>query len=398
MAKTLKQIEERLSAIQGDIESRGSELTIDEITAFDNEVALLKEERNGLKDTAEKRQKLLDNIADGVEPSMAIHMLPKSNQEAETRSIDKFDTVEYRSAFMKYVTNGTQIPTEYRASTSVADVGVIIPTVVLNKVVDKLESTGMILPLVTRTSYKGGLSIPKSSVKPTASWVASGAGSTIQKMDTSGTVTFNYHKLRCAVAVTLEVEVMSLSAFESKLISNIVEAMTKAIEQSIIDGDGIGKPKGILAEDANEDQVISVDVINYTTLTEAEGALPQAYENNAVWCMSKKTFMSCIGMLDSTGQPIARVNYGIDGKPERRLLGREVICCDYITTFKSDLAVDTPFAFLFDFKDYALNTNYETTLSKYKDEVNDDTVTKAIMLVDGKVIDNNSLVVLKKKG
>ena len=61
-------------------------------------------------------------------------------------------------------------------------------------------------------------------------------------------ITFAYHKLRCAVAVSLEVDTMAISAFETLLINNIVEAMTKALEQAIIDGNGTGKPKGILAE------------------------------------------------------------------------------------------------------------------------------------------------------
>ena len=56
-------------------------------------------------------------------------------------------------------------------------------------------------------------------------------------------ITFAYHKLRCAVAVSLEVDTMAISAFETLLINNIVEAMTKALEQSIIDGDGAGKAK-----------------------------------------------------------------------------------------------------------------------------------------------------------
>mgnify|MGYP000081559087 FL=1 len=43
-----------------------------------------------------------------------------------------------------------------------------------------------------------------------------------------------------------------------------------------------------------------------------------------------------------------------------------------------------------------LNTNYTMTVKKYEDNDTDDMVTKAIMLVDGKVIDKNSLVVVAK--
>ncbi|HBC92604.1 MAG TPA: phage major capsid protein, partial [Pelotomaculum sp.] len=46
---------------------------------------------------------------------------------------------------------------------------------------------------------------------------------------------------------------------------------------------------------------------------------------------------------------------------------------------------------------YVLNTNLQMTIKKYEDNDTDDQVTKAIMLVDGKVVDKNSLVTLVKK-
>lgn len=172
--------------------------------------------------------------------------------------------------------------------------------------------------------------------------------------------------------------------------------MTKALEQAIISGDGTGKPKGILAETPATGQAIDSAEPSYADLIAAEAALPQAYENGAVWCMSKKTFMLYYGLTDTNGQPIGRVNYGIGGKPERVLLGRPVVCCDYVTSYDKSLTAGTVFGFLFNFKDYVLNTNYAMGIKKYEDNDTDDQVTKGIMLVDGKVVDVNSLVTLKK--
>ena len=313
---------------------------------------------------------------------------------------DKYSSMAYRKAFMQYVCRGAAIPTEYRADavSSTTDVGAVIPTNVLNQIVQKLESTGMILALVTRTAYKGGVAIPVSTVKPVATWVSEGKGSDKQKHTATkdGMITFAYHKLRCAVAVSLEVDTMAISAFETLLINNIVEAMTKALEKSIIDGTGTGQPKGILAETPETGQAIESAAPAYADLIAAEGALPQAYENGAVWCMSKKTFMQYYGLTDTNGQPIGRVNYGIAGKPERTLLGRPVVCCDYVTSYAASVAAGTVFAFLFNFKDYVLNTNYAMGVKKYEDNDTDDMVTKGIMLADGKVVDKNSLVTIKK--
>lgn len=404
----LKEIEARLAQIKQELTTRAAELKEDEITALEAEVTALQEERAAIVAAAEKRTALLARIAngepvgddgDGTEPTV-LRNFKGAGGEGGNEPQDKYGSMAYRKAFMQYVCRGVAIPAEYRADavSTTTDVGATIPTTVLNQIVEKLESTGMILALVTRTAYKGGVSIPVSTVKPTATWVNEGAGSDKQKKNIAkdGMITFAYHKLRCAVAVSLEVDTMAISAFETLLINNIVEAMTKALEQSIIDGDGAGKPKGILAETPAAGQEIESAAPAYADLIAAEAALPQAYENGAVWCMSKKTFMQYYGLTDNNGQPIGRVNYGIAGKPERTLLGRPVVCCDYVTSFATSLAAGTKFAFLFNFKDYVLNTNYAMGVKKYEDNDTDDMVTKGIMLVDGKVVDKNSLVVIKK--
>ena len=104
-------------------------------------------------------------------------------------------------------------------------------------------------------------------------------------------------------------------------------------------------------------------------------------------------------MVDSNGQPIARVNYGIGGKPERTLLGRDVVIYvpqsgsilkDFTTANEDYITV----AFMFDFSDYVLNTNYDLGISHARDWDNEDHKTKAVLACDGKVIDVGSLVTL----
>ena len=188
--------------------------------------------------------------------------------------------------------------------------------------------------------------------------------------------------------------------FETTFINNVTEAMIKAIEQSIISGDGSGQCTGILSETVVTGQNVDIAKTGkpaYKDLIDAEAALPQAYENGAVWFMTKKTFMQYAGLTDTTGQPIGRVNYGIGGKIERMLLGRTVVCNDYMSNYADTVSSDTVVAFLFKPTDYILNTNLNMTIKRYEDNDTDDLVTKAIMLVDGKVVDKNSLVTITKK-
>lgn len=295
-------------------------------------------------------------------------------------------TQEYRMAFMNYVTKGEAMPAEFKNVTKTTEVGAVIPDNVLQQIVEKMEAVGMILPLVTRTAFKGGVTVPTSTVKPVATWVAEGAGSDKQSK-TLGAVTFAYHKLRCAVAVSLEVDEMALPVFEATLINNIAEAMTKAIENAILNGSGVGQPKGILTETAAE--TITLDgAITFEDLCQAEGALDLAYEKDAVWFMSKKQFAEVLAIVDKQGQPVARVNYGLAGKPERAILGRPVVLNNYMPEGTA--------AFLFNPKDYILNTSFAMGIKEYYDEDTDDRIKKSVMLVDGKAVDCGSFVKLAK--
>ena len=319
--------------------------------------------------------------------------------------LDRYDTDEYKRAFMNYVLTGKKIPAELTnvdANTKTSDVGAAIPTTTLQKIYEKIEATGMILPRVTHTSYKGGVTVPTSSAKPTASWVAEGAGSDKQKK-ALGSITFAYHKLRCAISMSLEVSIVTYPMFESQFVANVAEAMVKAEEQAIISGSGSGQPKGITKETVvtgqNIDIAAATTALAYTDLVNAEALLPQAYDTDAVWCMTKKTFFEqIVGMVDDKKQPVARVNYGLSGKPVYSLFGREVVLVgDYLPSFTASVTADTIFAFIFNFKDYLWNENLGMTFRKYTDNATDDEVTVALALVDGKVVDKNSLVTLTKK-
>lgn len=319
--------------------------------------------------------------------------------------LDRYDTDEYKKAFMAYVLTGRKIPGELTnadANTKTSDVGAAIPTTTLQKIYEKMESVGMILPRVTHTSYKGGVTVPTSSAKPTATWVAEGVGSDKQKK-ALGSITFAYHKLRCAISMSLEVSLVTYPMFESQFVANVAEAMVKAEEKAIIDGSGSGQPKGVLKETVvtgqNIDIAAATTALAYTDLVKAEAALPQAYDADAVWCMTKKTFFEqIVGMVDGNKQPVARVNYGINGKPVYSLFGREVLLVgDYLPSFTASVTADTVFAFIFNFKDYLWNENLGLTFRRYTDNTTDDEVTVALSLVDGKAVDVNSLVTLTKK-
>ena len=376
----------------GDI--KGAEQKKQELEALDEQFELEARQAANLRaELGNESTTTLENIKNGD--------VKMNNTETGLNSL------EYRNAFMNYVQQGvvSEALRNENATTTTSTAGAVIPTVVLDRIIAKLEAESVMYNLVTKTNYKGGLSIPTVSVKPTASWVNENAGSE-KKAITTGSITFAYHKLRIAIAASLEVETMSLSAFETFVVNLIGTAMANAIDDAIINGNGTTQPLGILNNASGKQAVVSGQLLtvakgaglSYSVLVNAEAVLPSQYENGAVWIMSKKSFMSFMGMVDDDGQPIARVNYGLGGKPERYLLGREVVITDKVADFVASPSADTTFAGIVNPKDYILNINLNLTVKQYEDNDTDATIRKAVMLVDGKLVDNGSLVVLKVSG
>ena len=322
-----------------------------------------------------------------------------------TNRAEMLNSIEYREAFMNSVLKGEKMPSQFRNGdqyTTTGDVASVIPTVLVQKIVTKFEEVGKFYALATKTSYKGGVSIPTANFDLEAEWVAERGTSEAQNVAT-GVVTFTYHKLITKVPISLEVSVTTLDIFEAEIVNAIGKSMVKKIEKAMFDGAGadVHQPIGILTVTPEDGQAIEIaegTELTYAKLLEVEAALPEGYSDGAVWVMNKKTFYTnVLGMADTSGQPIARTSVGIDGKPEFLLFGREVMFTEHIPALTSTVTKDTIVAAIYNFADYAINTNYTLTIKRYTDESTDDEVIKAITILDGKPVDKNSLVTLTVK-
>lgn len=352
-----------------------------------------------------KAQANLNALNKAGASSLINQIIGGKENKMENKNVSRaemLNSTEYRTAFMRNVLAGEAIPEKFRnadANTKTTDIPTVIPTTIMQRIVEKLESHGEILSLVTKTSYKGGLQIPKSSSKPTATWVSEGSGSDKQKKAT-GSITFSYYKLRCAISVSLEADVVSLDFFETIFTNQVTEAMIAALETSIIKGTGSGQPKGILQEEVIEGQNVNISKagsITYKTLWDMKKAVPSGYRSKVKFFMNYSTFCDIMSLTDTAGQPIARINYGLSGVAQATLLGTPVVFSDDIDAYEAAPTADTVVAFLFNPSDYILNTNLAMTVKQYEDNENENKITKAVMLVDGKTADKNSLVTLTKK-
>jgi HK97 family phage major capsid protein len=349
----------------------------------------------------ETRQRLLDEageINEGKGETRRIETF--NNKPPEERTEVTTESMEYRKAFKDFVLRNQKADVlETRATSTTGDIGTVIPQTIINRIIEKMKAYGMIFSRITTTNVKGGVSISTSNLKPTATWTAEGAVSAKQNK-TTGSVTFSYHKLQCRVAVTLEADTVSMDIFESSIVDNIYEAMIIAIENAVISGTGVQQPLGIVgdAKVTNEVLVADADIKKYEKWTAIISQIPLSAEGRVAITMTKVDWdKNILGMTDANGQPIARVSYGLDGRPQRRFLGYEVILVeDYLPTHAAAADGDV-FAIICDYKDYVLNSNMQYTYKKYFDEDTDEYIHKTTLIADGKLADGQNVLLLKKQ-
>ena len=342
-----------------------------------------------------------------LDPVAAMRM--NNGKPASKRNSDPYASEEYRRAFMEFVCRGTAIPAEYRndAVTTTTDASAVIPTTILHELIKEVKIYGNLFDEVRKLNIKGGVNVPILSLKPTATWITADSGtkeSDLQKIEAKTSVSFNYYGLECKVAQTLLVEVTALDMFEAEFVRLATEAMAKALDIAIMNGSGSGEPLGI----TNDTRVPVGNVITMSTADigswsawkkKVFAKMGKAYRDGKFY-MAQGTFDGYIdGMTDSTGQPIGRVNYGIDGDERYRFGGKivDTVENDVLKSY-DDASVNDVIAVFLKPTDYAFNSNLQMQTVKWTDHDTNTIKNKVILIGDGKLLDPYGVLIIKKGG
>ena len=141
------------------------------------------------------------------------------------------------------------------------------------------------------------------------------------------------------------------------------------------------------------------EIKTYRGWIKAKKEVPASYKKRISFILNDADFTNYIeGMVDANGQPVGRVNYGLNGEETTKVLGKDAILVedDYLPSF--DTVEDGGiFGVICDLSDYIFNSNMEIVIKRYFDEDLDQWVTKATLIGDGKMASKQSIVLLKKK-
>lgn len=311
-----------------------------------------------------------------AQTNAAPQMVTINNFGAQTAHTDPSETNEYRTAFMNFVCRGTEIPADLRASvapmlnaaatTTTTDASAVIPTTITREIIREMKSYGNLYAKIRKLNVQGGVEFPILTLKPTANWIGESKSSDDQKLTANTKVSFSYYGLECKIAQTLLASIVTFDEFQQMFVPLAVEAIVAAKEKAIISGTGSGQFRGITKDNRVPTKnvvVLSPDEIgDYSAWHKKVIAkIPKAYRKGE-FVMAQGTFDGYIdGMVDKNGQPIGRVNYGIDGGETYRFCGKpvETVEDDIIANFDA-AAKDLYFKRLFFF--FFLTLDFSITL------------------------------------
>ena len=331
----IKEIEARLAAIKQEIDTRGAEIKAEELEALEKETKALTEERAGLIAAAEKRNGILDAIANGA--GVAVRSFEQKKTEEEQETDDPFGTPEYRSAWLKQLRRLPLNDAEKRAYSNAAGAGAeVIPTQTANEIITKVKKLAPMLNEVTLLHVKGAVKFAVEGTNNAAAIHTENANITAAA-DTLTYVSLSGYEIIKLVQISDTVMTMSIAAFESWIVNMLAEAIARKIEDFLINGTGASQPKGINA--ANTwDATNSVTVAKSASLSSANvqtliGLLPSGYDRNGKFVMNKKTlFVDFMPLQDNSKNYIVTVqgnNYFVYGYP--------VLLSDYVADHEAFL-------------------------------------------------------------
>ena len=286
---TLKDIEERMSAIGAELETEDSD-----VDALEKEVRSLKERKSELEQTAEKRAGLMSEIMSGAGHTVK-RFAPEKQEKCEYGPNSK----EYRNAFLKNLL-GQEMTKEERAAFvhTTANTSAVLPTTMLNQIWDLVSEQHAIMGDVT--IYRTGTIL--EVVKHTA--IAAGAAKTVSEntanddeQNTFAKVTLSGKDFSKHVDISYAMERMSIDALEQYLVQEISRSLGGALADDVIAQIGTDMTSGNKVESASDDTLTFKELASLFGMLKRVGA-------TTVYATRSTIYNYLVGMVDTTGRPI----------------------------------------------------------------------------------------------
>ena len=209
----------------------------------------------------------------------------------------------YTEAFWKQARNNTSYDIRNALQVGVdTEGGYLCPDTFENQLVTGLTAKNVVRGLAHVISTSSGQhKIPVVANRGTASWVEE-EGPIPEGDDTFGQQYIGAHKVGTLIKVSEELLNDSAFDLEAYFVAEFARRIGNKEEEAFLNGDGAGKPTGILNDAEVGVTAASATAITADELIDLFYSLPAPYRTNAVWVMNDSTMRYIRKLKDTTGQ------------------------------------------------------------------------------------------------
>ena len=319
--KRIEEIEQRLSAIKQEIDAEGADLA-----ALTEETDSLIEERKAIIDEEEKRQALLQSIAEL--PAEETTKVEEIINMEENRTFD-IASEEYRSAWAHMLQGKKLTEIEERAYAT-TDAHNAVPTAVADKFFEKMKKLAPMLSEITLMRVAGNLKFMAEGTRAEAS-IHTENSAVAPADDTLVSVTLGGKEFMKVVRISQSAKVMSVNAFEDWLVEMLAGDIARALDSFIINDATNGITAMVSTATTNVITQTSTAGYGYSDIMNLIALLPAAYDAEAKFLVNKATLFNDIkGILDTSNRPIF-------DPVEKTLCGYPVLVDDYVPKNKKQV-------------------------------------------------------------
>ena len=349
------------------------------------------------------------------------------------------ETSEYRNALAKHIARIAPMPADMvararheraaaaPASASFADgytnatdptfsntVSTPIPIpLTMGELIETRRESGLIYPLVSHTSYQGGVAYPIRDLTVDFHWITDKQVSPYQYDNDATVVSFTWHELEARFARTNLINALISDNFKNQLAGALADGYGRTLDEAILNGNGTTQPLGITVDERIMGNGSTIDPA--ATIVEATAdelsdwawwvkllynpSFNRLYRNDGTWLIGDSTFGTYIETLkDEVNRPLAKFDPLNDEAPYK-IRGNAVVTLPNALLGDFDSAEEGDVVAIFgNLKNYALNFQPGMPLSttSWEDYETNTQKTRVLTAVDGKGLDNNGWVVVTK--
>lgn len=266
----------------------------------------------------------VENLDKTISAAEEFRSIERKGAVTEPGAVEKSDTELKEKAFENYLRG--RISKETRdadANLTFGDNGAVVPTSIVNKIIDKVVEISPLYSLATRYNVKGNLTIPYYDSETSDITVAY-ADEFTELTSTSGSFkSITLTGFLAGVLTKISKKLLNNSNFDllGFVIRKMAENIAVWIEKELICGtvdkiEGLSKLTAAVTTSAN-------NKITSDELIDLQDAIPDTYQGDAVWIMSKKTRNAIRKLKDGQGNYLLERDFS--GKWRYVLLGRPVM-------------------------------------------------------------------------